>query len=91
MIRLPRFTGQRIRDKNSISIMSTKRPPSPKPVSAPVPAPSPVQRVPKPKYDATFGQSAYRSWLNDGKPAHVVAAELGIKADCVYTFAVSSH
>ena len=65
--------------------MSTKRPPSPKPVPGPVPipapAPPPVQRVPKPKYDETFRQDAVRCWLNSGKPAHVVAADLGIKAE----------
>lgn len=77
--------GQRIRDKNSICIMSAKRPPSPKPVPGPVPipatAPPPVQRVPKPKHDETFRQDAVRCWLNSGKPAHVVAADLGIKAE----------
>ncbi|MFM8420526.1 MAG: hypothetical protein ACKOEQ_10450 [Verrucomicrobiota bacterium] len=65
--------------------MSAKRPPSPKPVPGPVPipapAPPPVQRVPKPKYDETFGQDAVRCWLNSGKPAHVVAAELGIMVE----------
>ena len=66
--------------------MSTKRPPSPKPVPAPVPAPPPVQRVPKPKYDETFRQDAVRCWLDSGKPAHVVAAELGIKADRLYAW-----
>ena len=89
-MRLPRFTGQRIRDKNSISSISAKRPPSPKPVPGPVPipapAPPPVQRVPLPKYDATFRQDAVRCWLDSGKPAHVVAAELGIKADRLYAW-----
>ena len=70
--------------------MSTKRPPSPKPVPGPVPspapAPPPVQRVPLPKYDATFRQDAVRCWLDSGKPAHVVAAELGIKADRLYAW-----
>lgn len=68
--------------------MSAKRPPSPKPVPGPVPIPAPaappVQRVPKPKYDETFRQDAVRCWLNSGKPAHVVAAELGIKAERLY-------
>lgn len=61
-LRLPRFTGPRNGDKNSVPLLSTRRPT-------------------RPQHEAAFRQDAGRCWLNSGKPAHVVAAELGIMVE----------
>lgn len=38
------------------------------------------------KFDRAFKQEAVANWLNSGKPAPIVAEELGITANCLYNW-----
>jgi len=66
--------------------MSSKRSRNPTPVP-PTPSHEPIPLpASRPRYDATFREDAVRCWLNSGKPAHTIAAELGIKPDRLYAW-----
>ena len=38
------------------------------------------------KFDETFKREAVNNWLSSGKPAEVIAQELGIKAERLYSW-----
>src|SRR3954449_4806361 len=46
------------------------------------PTPQTVRR----KFDATFKREAVQNWLQSGKAAHVVAQELGLTANLLYSW-----
>src|SRR4051794_41900676 len=46
------------------------------------PTPQTVRR----KFDATFKREAVQNWLQSGKAAHVVAQELGVTANLLYSW-----
>jgi len=46
------------------------------------PTPVKVRR----KFDETFKREALQNWLNSGKPASVIAGELGLKANRLYAW-----
>lgn len=66
--------------------MRSKRSQNPTPVP-PTPSHDPIALpASRPRYDATFREDAVRCWLNSGKPAYAIAAELGIKTDRLYAW-----
>lgn len=44
------------------------------------------QSKPRRKFDVTFKKEAVENWLSSGKPASVIAEELGINANCLYNW-----
>ena len=40
----------------------------------------------RPQFNETFRKEAVNHWLNSGKPAHIVAQELGIRAHLLYAW-----
>jgi transposase len=42
--------------------------------------------LPRKKYDLTFKQEAVSLWKTSGKPAHIVAQELGIRPGRLYSW-----
>ena len=48
------------------------------------PIPALTQSNPRKKFDRTFKQEAVNLWLNSGKSAQVVAAELGLRDQQLY-------
>ena len=46
----------------------------------------PVPEAKRRKFDRTFKQEAVSGWLGSGKPASVIAGELGINPNCLYNW-----
>jgi transposase len=44
------------------------------------------EQKPRRKFDRVFKQEAVTSWLASGKPASVIAGELGINTNCLYNW-----